>query len=596
MKRMISIKKITMLLALIWTGTVILGITAGKHTIKAANYQCGTYFANWAMYNANLQNLNVGMIPWDQVTFINHAFYKVSSSYTLVSTDSWADEQATFAHSDNWSVSPRLAGHMAEYRYYKTIHPDVKVLISIGGWTAGENFHAMASSPGNRATFINSCISFLKTYPFIDGLDIDWEYPGINRSGDPNDQYDHGCPGGPEDGANFTALLKELREAYNANGISEKLLTIAGPGGYDKVDLQQPENYHQYLDWINVMTYDMHGVWEKTTNLHAPLYPNPNDPNPTSPVDIKNKYNIDYIMQYYVSKGVPATKLNLGVPFYARGWKNVGTNGTNGLFASADGAPVGNIDNPSSPGGQNTYPAVLALEGSGGFVKYRDPVNDAPYLYNASAGIFYTYDDEASLTKKCNYAKEHNFGGVFSWAIANDTSDFTLQKLLKSLMGGTIVNPTPPSTPEVTATPTPGSTIVPTLNPTPTPTPGTVTPTPVSNTGSWNPNTAYRVGDIVTYNGGYYRCIQAHTSLTGWEPAIVPALWQATAPVSTYPAPTGGISPPPVSNSGTAWTTNTAYKVGDVVTYDGKSYKCIQAHTSLTGWAPCYVPALWQAL
>jgi chitinase len=605
MKSMISIKKITMLLALIWTGTVILGIAAGKHTIKAANYQCGTYFANWAMYNANLKNMNVGMIPWDQVTFINHAFYKVSSSYTLVSTDSWADEQASFAHSDDWSVSPRLAGHLAEYRYYKTIHPDVKVLISIGGWTAGENFHAMTSSPGNRSTFINSCVSFLKTYPFIDGLDIDWEYPGINRTGDPNDQYDHGCPGGPEDGANFTALLKELREAYNANGISEKLLTIAGPGGYDKVDLQQPENYHQYLDWINVMTYDMHGAWEKTTNLHAPLYPNPNDPNPTSPVDIKNKYNIDYIMQYYVLKGVPASKLNLGVPFYARGWKNVGTNGTNGLFAGADGAPVGNIDNPSSPGGQNTYPAVLALEGYGGFVKFRDSVNDAPYLYNASAGIFYTYDDEASLTKKCNYAKEHNYGGVFSWDIANDTSDFTLQKLLKSLMGGTIINPTPTSTstatPETTPSPTqePTSTpiSIPTWIPNPTPTPGAGTPTPFPGISSWQSNTAYQVRSIVTYNGKYYYCRQAHTSQNGWEPPNVPALWQEMIVISTgRPCPTDGVAPTPPANSGVAWTANTAYKVGDVVTYNGKRYRCIQAHTSLIGWAPSYVPALWQAL
>jgi chitinase len=588
-----NMKKVTLLLALVWMGIVILGVTAGQNIIKAANYQCGTYFANWAMYNTNLQNMNVGMIPWDQVTFINHAFYKVSSGYTLVSTDSWADEQATFAHSDDWSTSTRLAGHLAEYRYYKTIYPNVKVLISIGGWTAGEYFHAMAASSGNRATFINSCISFLKTYPFIDGFDIDWEYPGVNRTTDSNDQYDHGCPGGPEDTANFTALLKEMREAYNANGLSEKLLTIAGPGGYDKVDLQQPEIYHQYLDWINVMTYDIHGVWENNTNLHAALYPNPADPSSTAPVDIKNKYNIDYIMQYYVSKGVPASKLHIGMPFYSRGWKNVGGDGTNGLFASANGAPVGNIDNASAPGGQNTYPAILTLEGTSGYVKYRDAVNNMPYLYNASARIFYTYDDEASLTQKCNYAKEHNYGGVFSWAIANDTSDFRLQTLLKSLMGGAAVNPTPTATPSVTATPTPESTVSPTLNPTSTPTAGTVTPTPVSSTGTWQANTVYRARDIVTYNGGYYQCIQGHTSLTGWEPANVPALWQATTAVATVNPST---TPTSTSNSSTAWAFNTVYQVGDVVTYEGKSYKCIQAHTSLTGWAPVYVPALWQAL
>ena len=50
-----------------------------------------------------------------------------------------------------------------------------------------------------------------------------------------------------------------------------------------------------------------------------------------------------------------------------------------------------------------------------------------------------------------------------------------------------------------------------------------------ANRGAWAPNVAYAIGDTVTYNGQTYQCIQAHTSLTGWEPPIVPALWQPIA-------------------------------------------------------------------
>lgn len=94
----------------------------------------------------------------------------------------------------------------------------------------------MALTSAGRNTFINSCVEFLKKYTFIDGLDLDWEYPGTDRKKDPMDDYDKGCPGGPEDKENYVLLLKELREALDNNGLKTKLLTATGAAGYDKVD------------------------------------------------------------------------------------------------------------------------------------------------------------------------------------------------------------------------------------------------------------------------------------------------------------------------------------------------------------------------
>ena len=636
-------RKVTIIMTLVLMAALVIGVTA-----NATGYTCGTYFPNWGMYNAAHQSINVGMIPWSKVTFINHAFFEVSSSYTLVSTDDYADYQASFAHSEGWDPG-MIRGHMAEYKYYKTQYPNVKVLISIGGWTRGQNFHAMAASSSTRATFINSCVSFLKTYTFIDGLDFDWEYPGVNRAPDPNDSYDKGCPGGPEDTVNFTSLLSELRSAYNSNGLSGKLITLAGPGGYDKVDLQQPNIYKSYVDWINVMTYDIHGAWETNTNLQAALYANPNDPSGTSPVDIKNKYNIDYIMRYYRdTKGVPASKLNIGMPFYSRGWKNV-TGGSNGLFGSASGAPVGNLDNASSPGGQNSYSQLLTLEGS--MTKYRDSVNNEPYLF--SGGIFYTYDDSISISNKCDYAKANNYGGVFSWEISTDTSSFTLQNLMWSKMNDGVV-PTPTTSPTATATKTP----TPTTTPTPTPGVPTPTPTPISgivlsingniltwtdsangadyhvykNGGwlAWTSSRTYTVSGVsgdtfyVTNGGG---SVRSNTVTYGGSnptptpsvtptatktptPSVTPTATKTPTPTQSVvptatktPTPTPGVTPTatktptptvtPTSSGASAWQPNTAYAVGALVTYGGHTYRCIQAHTSLVGWEPPNVPALW---
>jgi len=398
-------------------------------SLAATGKKIIAYFPNWGTYNPAHKSMTVGMIPWDKITVINHAFFEVDSSFKLLSTDPFADFDKAFDHSGGWNPGD-LKGHIGEYKYYKGVYPNVKVMISVGGWTRGQNFHAMALSSSTRATFIQSIVDFLKQYPFIDGIDLDWEYPGINRAPDPNDPYDRGCPGGPEDKQNFTALLREIRAAYNSNGLSDKLLTIAAPAGYDKLELQEPNIYAQYLDWLNVMTYDIHGAWETTTNHHAAIYANPNDPSPTAPTDIKNKYNTDYAMRNLRDTyNIPASKLNVGSPFYSRGWKSV-TGGTNGMYANASGAPVGTWDSPTSPGGQYPYSALKSMENVNGYVKYRDTSYAmTPWLYNSSLGITLSYEDDISLNSRCDYINSNGFGGLTIWEISGDDANFSLTNI-----------------------------------------------------------------------------------------------------------------------------------------------------------------------
>ncbi len=348
------------------------------------------YFPNWGTYNAAHLNISVDMIPWNKITHVNHAFFTVNSSFQLVTTDDFADFQKAFPHSEGWDVTDRLAGHMGEYKYYKTQYPGVKIMISVGGWTRGENFHAMASTAQNRATFINSVIQFLNKYPFVDGIDLDWEYPGVNRAADGNDAADKGCPGGPEDKANFTLLLKEIREAYNANGLSNKLLTIAASANQVTVNVgQNPAEYHQYLDFINLMTYDMHGAFERVTNHHAAIFANPNDPSEEQYV--RETFNAHAAGEFFASFGIPKSKLNIGSPWYSRGWGGVsaGPNG-DGLFQNATGYVRGTWDDPTTPtpGGQFPWFDVKKLETTAGWVKYYDNIAKAPYIFNSSLAYY----------------------------------------------------------------------------------------------------------------------------------------------------------------------------------------------------------------
>lgn len=379
------------------------------------------YFPNWGTYNNNHLMATVGMMPWGKITHINHAFFEVNSSYKLQSTDDFADFDKAFDHSDGWDKEERLAGHIGEYKYYKKLYPKVKVLISVGGWTRGNNFHAMAATKENRTIFINSCVEFLKKYTFIDGIDIDWEYPGVDRAADPNDSADKGCPGGSDDAANYVSMLREMRAAFDANNMSDKQITVAVSMNQNTLAKgANPGDYAQYVNLINIMSYDAHGAFERVTNHHAAIYPNPNDPSET---DVEKAFNAYDATEFFKSKGVPAKKLVVGSPWYSRGWGGV-TNSTNGgLFQAATGYLRGTWDDQSTPtpGGQFPWWYIKKnFENSSEWTKYFDEVSMVPYLYNESEGKFLTYEDERSLAARCGLVKKGGYAGIIIWEITGD--------------------------------------------------------------------------------------------------------------------------------------------------------------------------------
>ncbi|KNY27186.1 glycoside hydrolase family 18 [Pseudobacteroides cellulosolvens ATCC 35603 = DSM 2933] len=395
------------------------------------------YFTEWGIYEGH-NFYEVSDMPWDKLTHINYAFAKIENG-KIALCDPWAAIDKPFGD-DKWDTP--LKGNLGQLIKYKKLYPKVKTLISVGGWTQSMYFSDVALTDSSRQVFSDSCVEFIRKYQF-DGVDIDWEFPVAG-----------GLAGNkcrPEDKQNFTLLLKGLRTKLDEAGIKDGkkyLLTIAAPAGSTAIANTEPDKYHQYLDFINLMTYDYNGSWSNMTNHLSPLYENPDDPSYDA---AKQKNNTNWTVSEYIKLGVPAQKLNMGVPFYSTGWKDV-NGGSNGLFGNANGSPVGIWNESSSPGGTNPYyyiKDVLEAPGSG-FTKYWDNNSQVPYLWNPSTKVFYTYEDEVSLKNKCEYAKKNNLGGIMFWEICGDHP--SEEKSLVSVIYNSFSKKDPKPTPTVIPT------------------------------------------------------------------------------------------------------------------------------------------------
>ena len=263
----------------------------------------------------------------------------------------------------------------------KSQNPELKVVLSVGGWGAG-NFSEMAANDKHRQKFCQNCAEAVKKYN-LDGIDIDWEYPSSSSAG---------ISSSPQDIANFTLLMRDLRAAIGSN----KLLTIATYAGVKYYDFS---TCGQYLDFVNIMTYDM----GRPPYHHSALYSSS-----------KTKNSCAESVEKHYKAGVPYEKLVLGVPFYGK---------------PAEGESIDYIDLVS-----------------GSYSKYTerwDDISKVPYLVDASGNMVICYDNAKSLGIKADFIKSKGLLGAMYWNIEADDKNWTLSKTLSdSLLGGNSDNST----------------------------------------------------------------------------------------------------------------------------------------------------------
>jgi chitinase len=373
--------------------------------------------------------------------------------------DAFADYQKEYTSGNSVDgssdvYSQPIKGNFNQLRELKAKYPNLKLMVSIGGWTYSKFFSDAAATAASRQAFVSSCINlFIKgnlptgisgdpsggtssAAGLFDGIDIDWEYPASSAGHAGNDYS-------AADTANYTALLAEFRselDAYGATVGKHYQLTTTLPAGQDKISLIQTNQIGQYLDYASLMAYDMHGSWETTgpTNFQDPVTQASNDPStPVAPG------NLDYSVQtavtayttglpaYGIPGGFPANKLVLGVPFYWRGWSGVSTAGSDyGLYEPATGASA--QFSLSATAGTAFYKELESAGLTNSTYEHWDSTTDAAWIYNPSTGSFYTGDTAQSITTKAVYAKTNGLGGMFAYSLEGDDSASTLLNALGS--------------------------------------------------------------------------------------------------------------------------------------------------------------------
>lgn len=303
--------------------------------------------------------------------------------------------------------APNDAANLATLVALKKTNPHLEVVISVGGWLGSGGFSDAALTPASRATFVTSALEFINHY-HLDGLDIDWEYPGRPGAGNPNR---------PEDGAHFVSLLHELRTRFDAQSSrthQHLLLTIAAGSTTQFIADTPLGEAARYLDQVNLMTYDFYEPGDKPalTGNHAPLYADPADPHHASSADM---------VHLFEQAGVPASKLVLGVPFYGHAWANVQA-ANHGLFQTGVAVPAL----------KTSYPDIEQLL-QHGFTRYWDEAARVPYAYNSSTKQFISYEDPESLRAKCEYLREQHLAGIMFWQYFADPSGTLLDTIDSAL-------------------------------------------------------------------------------------------------------------------------------------------------------------------
>jgi chitinase len=351
------------------------------------------YFAQWGVYarNYHVKNIHTSGSA-SKLTHIMYAFGNVTNGQCAIG-DSYADYDRFYSAAesvdgvaDTWDTGA-LRGSFNQLRKLKQMYPHLKVIWSFGGWTWSGGFGQAAANP---TAFASSCYNLVNDPRWagvFDGIDIDWEYP--NACG-------LSC-----DSSGFAAyrnLMQALRNRFG-NQLVTSAITADGTSG-GKIDAADYGGAAQYVNFYMVMTYDFFGAWAATgpTAPHSPL-------NSYSGIPVPGFYG-DAAIQKLKSKGVPASKLLLGVPFYGRGWTGV---------------------SQSAPGGSATGPAPGTYEQ--GIEDYKVLRNGCPATgtvagtaYARCGSQWWSYDTPATIGGKMNYVEDQGLGGAFFWELSGDTS------------------------------------------------------------------------------------------------------------------------------------------------------------------------------
>lgn len=267
----------------------------------------------------------------------------------------------------------------------KQRNPDLKILVSLGGWGGCETCPLVFSTAKGCKDFSQSVKKILEKYQ-ADGIDLDWEYPALPSL--------PGHPYSPEDKQNFTLLIQTLREILG----NKYEISFAAGGFEDFMERSvEWEKVMPLVNYVNLMNYDIVNGNSTTTGHHTPLYSN----------DIQ-KSSTHYTVEYLRNIGVDKEKIIIGAAFYGR------------LFSEVDGKDNGIYKQGKFNAYVNYKDIEKTLNSENGFEFFYDENCMASWAYNKTLKIFATFDDKNSIQQKTKYVKDNGLGGIMFWSLNGD--------------------------------------------------------------------------------------------------------------------------------------------------------------------------------
>ncbi|KAE8151602.1 class V chitinase ChiB1 [Aspergillus avenaceus] len=372
-------------------------IPSGNRPRASTGYRSVAFFVDWAIYDRKHRPND---IPAERLTHVLYAFAAIKETGEVFLSDT----KAAFGKApDATEGQSQTVGCIEELNKLKRRHRNLKVLLSIGGWTYSGMFKGPASDSVKRKEFARTAVQLMSDIGF-DGVDVDWEYPSTAE------QAEH-----------LVSLLKETRDeldAYSTKNSNGKhfLLTVASPAGPEKIEVLRLPEMDRLLDFWNLMAYDYAGNWDTATGHLANVYKGQSDLRGTP-------YNTQDAVDLYTKKGVPSHKIVLGMPVYGRSFTQ--TNGPGDSFTK---------DTKGSWEPSVWDYKVLPLPGA---KEYEIKELVASYSYDNHSRTLISYDTPNVARWKAEYIINKGLGGAMWWETSSDKqgSDSLITTVVNALGG-----------------------------------------------------------------------------------------------------------------------------------------------------------------
>ncbi|KAH7068959.1 glycoside hydrolase superfamily [Paraphoma chrysanthemicola] len=367
-----------------------------------SKFQSGIFYVNWAIYG---RQHFVTDLPADKLTKINYGFANVNNvTGEVFLTDEWADVQFGYP-GDVGTNATQLLGNFNQLYKLKQKNRNLKVILSVGGWTFRGNFKPALSTAAGRQTFCDSALTLIADLG-LDGFDIDWEYPEDAT-----------------DAANFVDTAQRCRKAFDDYSAKHAQgyhfdLGISAPAGPQRYTVLPVKELDPYVDNWNLMAFDYQGPgFSNFTGHLSNVYASKKNPKATNGWDSETQeftpFNTKQAIDYYKANVASPSKIQLGLPLYGRSFANV-------VDLSRDGRALGQKFNGSGEGTWEPGTLDYKVLPQNGSKVYSDKETLASWSWDPVKKQLVSFDTPEVSIWKADYLKKEGLGGAWWWESSGD--------------------------------------------------------------------------------------------------------------------------------------------------------------------------------